>query len=281
MYLSIKSIRPRSATTSARNGFARPLLALAAAMIAFTAIATASAEDRDISERRTAERKTFTDAEIIDGFLKTTFGAEFHIAGFVDRIRKYDGPVRVYIDNRARPDRRKQVESVVADISAHIRYLDIAMAKDKEDADVLVTLVRDRDLNRTIRRIYGRARARSIQRSLEPQCLSGFRKDETYRIVHSDVILVVDAGDFIFYDCAYEEMLQALGPINDTDSVPWTMFNDDVQMGFFDIFDQYILNILYDPRIRPGMTVEQVKQVLPQILPDVRAWVAKVNDLSP
>ncbi len=80
-----------------------------------------------------------------------------------------------------------------------------------------------------------------------PQCLSGFRKDETFRITHSDVILVVDAGDFIFYDCVYEELLQALGPINDTNAVPWTMFNDDVQMGFFDVYDQYILNILYDP----------------------------------
>jgi hypothetical protein len=266
---------------SARFGFFRLFIALAAAFVVLSVIAPASAEDRNIRERRATERKAFTDAEITDGFLKTTFGAEFHIAGFVDRIRKYDGPVRVFIDNRARPVRSKQVERVVADIGAHIRYLDIAMTKNRDEADVLVTLVRDRDLNRTIRRIYGRARARSIQRSLEPQCLSGFRKDESYRIVHSDVILVVDAGNFIFYDCAYEEILQALGPINDTDSVPWTMFNDDVQMGFFDIYDQYILNILYDPRIRPGMTIEQVKKVLPQILPDVRAWVAKINNLSP
>ena len=64
---------------------------------------------------------------------------------------------------------------------------------------------------------------------------------------------MVDAGDFIFYDCAYEEMLQSLGPINDDESVPWTMFNDNVQMGFFDVYDQYLLNMLYHPRIRPGM----------------------------
>jgi hypothetical protein len=73
--------------------------------------------------------------------------------------------------------------------------------------------------------------------------------------------------------------LQSLGPINDTNSVPWTMFNDKVSMGFFDVFDQYILNILYDPRIRPGMTVEEVKAVLPAALTDVRAWVKKVNNL--
>jgi hypothetical protein len=74
-------------------------------------------------------------------------------------------------------------------------------------------------------------------------------------------------------------LLQSLGPINDTASVPWTMFNDNVSMGFFDIYDQYILNALYDPRIKAGMTVEQVKALLPEVLADVRVWVRKVNDL--
>ena len=94
------------------------------------------------------------------------------------------------------------------------------MTGKRDDANVVVTLVRDRDLPRTIRALYGVDRARRIQRSLEPQCLSGFRKDENFRILHSDVILVADAGDFIFYDCIYEELLQSLGPINDDDTCP-------------------------------------------------------------
>ena len=110
-----------------------------------------------------------------------------------------------------------------------------------------VKLVRDRDLNRTIATFYGSERAREIRSSLDPQCLSGFRKNEKFEIEHSDVILTVDNGDFIFFDCAYEELLQSLGPINDTASVPWTMFNDNVSMGYFDVYDQYILNLLYDP----------------------------------
>ena len=146
---------------------------------------------------------------------------------------------------------------------------------------MLVTLVRDRDLERTIRAFYGRDRARQIQSSLEPQCLSGFQKDDQYRIVRADVILVVDAGEFVFYDCVYEELLQALGPINDDSSVPWTMFNDNVQMGFFGLYDQYLLNILYDPRIRPGMTREEVRALLPQVLPSARAFVARANALAP
>ena len=52
-----------------------------------------------------------------------------------------------------------------------------------------LALVRDRDLARTIRTLFGVDRARRIQNSLEPQCLSGFRKDDSFRIVHSDVAI--------------------------------------------------------------------------------------------
>ena len=266
------------------RAFHRPSL-LSSILVGFAAIlcatmssVPATAEIPAVATRQRAEKKTFTDAEIVDGFLKTAFGAEYHLAGRVDRVRKYDVPVRVFADGD-RADRRAQLGKVVADIAQHIQHLDIAMAEKREDANVNVRLVRDRDLYRTITTYYGKERAREIKNSLDPQCLSGFRKNERFEIEHSDVILTVDSGDFVFLDCAYEELLQSLGPINDTSSVPWTMFNDKVSMGFFDVYDQYILNLLYDPRIKAGMTVDEVKAVLPEVLLDVRAWVRKVNHL--
>lgn len=271
-----------SAPTALHGGEIARVARLLATLLALASAATAvRAEDAAISNRRSAEKKTFTDAQIIDGFLRITFGAEFHTGGQIDRIRKFDGPVRVHVVNRASPDRTRQIAEIVADIGRRIEPLDIALTNEPETANLVVTLVNDRDLTRTIRSQYGRARARSIQRSLEPQCLSGFRKDETFRILQASVILVADAGDFVFYDCAYEELLQALGPINDDHAVPWTMFNDDVQMGFFDVYDQYLMNILYDRRVRPGMTRADALALVPQILPDIRAFVARVNGLQP
>src|SRR6202022_2243437 len=264
-----------------RSSHAFRIAAVALAAIAFDAVVSprsGSAEIPAIASRQRAEKKTFTDSEIIEGFLKTAFGAEYHLAGRVDRIRKYDAPVRVFADGN-RPDRKAQLAKVVADIAQRVQHLDIAMAETSDGANILVKLVRDRDLYRTISTFYGSERAREIKSSLDPQCLSGFRKNENYEIEHSDVILTVDNGDFTFLDCAYEELLQSLGPINDTSSVPWTMFNDQVSMGFFDVYDQYILNILYDPRIKAGMTVAEVKAALPDVLADVRAWVRKINDL--
>ena len=259
------------------------IIAVGLAAIAFEGAAwlsAASAEIPAIASRQRAEKKTFTDAEISEGFFKTAFGAEFHLAGRVDRIRKYDMPVRVFAEGPGRADRKAQLAIVVADIARRVQHLDIAMTESNDDANIVVNLVRDRDLPRTIASLYGSERAREIGTSLDPQCLSGFRKNEKYEIEHSDVILTVDNGDFIFLDCAYEELLQSLGPINDTASVPWTMFNDNVSMGFFDVYDQYILNLLYEPRIKAGMTVAEVKEVLPEVLVDVRAWVKNANNLT-
>jgi len=235
------------------------------------------AEDVNISNRRNSERTSFTNEEIRDGFFKIAFDAELQLGRRAGRIRKFDEPVRVFVFDQADPKRRAEIAAIIDDIRAHVDHLDLAMTNDIQAANLVVMLVRKRDLNRTVSSIYGRDKAKQIRQSLDPQCLSGFGKDRHYRIQHAEVILPVDASDFTFYDCAYEELLQALGPINDDPSVPWTMFNDDVQMGFFDVYDQYLLNILYDPRIRPGMTKEEVGKLLPEVLPKVREWIANTN----
>jgi DUF2927 family protein len=240
-------------------------------------IGPAHAEDSDISKRRASERTEFTDDEIKDGFFKIAFRAELQLGAPAERVRKFDEPVRIFVIGNGLPDRRPQLAAIVADIRARVNHLDVALTDDRLAANFLVRLVADRDVSRTIRALHGGGQAARIEKSLDPQCLSGIGRDRRYRIRRAEVILPVDAGDFTFYDCAYEELLQALGVINDDRSIPWTMFNDQVQMGFFDIYDQYLLNILYDPRVRPGMTKRQVKQLLPEVFPTARAWVASTN----
>ncbi len=239
---------------------------------------TVEAEDGRITTGRNSERLIFSDAEIADGFFKIAFGAELHIAGGANHIRKFDGPVRVFLDNRAQANRRVDIAAVISDIRTYVDHLDISLTDDRKAANIVVTLVRNHgELRRTMRSLYGRKRADEIERRLAPRCLSGFSENAEHRINRAEVLLTADGGDFSFLDCAYEELLQALGPINDDRSVPWTMFNDDVQMGFFDVYDQYILNILYDPRVRPGMTRQDVDLLLPDIMPRVHKWISRMN----
>ena len=253
-----------------KNSF---LQAVVAALIVIGLTGFARAENPDITSRRAAERLDFSNEEIKDGFFKIAFQAELQIGAVADRVRKFDEPVRIFVDSKAQPDRSAQIAAIVADIRSRIDHLDIAITKDRQQANFVVSLVADREVNAIIRGRYGNNRAKQIAQSLNPQCLSGIGKDKQFRIRRAEAILPVDAGEFTFYDCAYEELLQALGAINDDRSVPWTMFNDDVQMGFFDVYDQYLLNILYDPRIRPGMTKADVERLMPLVLSSARAFL--------
>src|SRR6202158_2466071 len=120
-----------------------PIFAIVLLAIAFGNVVSqtaASAEIPAIASRQRTEKKVFTDSEIAEGFFKTAFGAEYHLAGRVDRIRKYDMPVRVFTDGN-RPDRKAQLAKVVADIGQKVQHLDIAMADARDGANVLVTLV--------------------------------------------------------------------------------------------------------------------------------------------
>ena len=238
---------------------------------------SASAENSEISSRRAAERLDFSNAEISDGFFKIAFRAELQVGTPADRVRKFNEPIRIFVDSRAKPDRTAQIAEVVDDIRARINNLDIAITQERDAANFVVALVSDREVNATIRSHYGEVRAKQIEKQLNPQCLSGIGKDAHFRIRRAEAILPVDAGEFTFYDCAYEELLQGLGAINDDGSVPWTMFNDDVQMGFFDVYDQYLLNILYDPRVRPGMTKHKVEALMPDLLASARSWIARID----
>ena len=253
------------------------MLAAALAMLMIGTNIPAHAENLEISSRRAAERMDFSNDEIRDGFFKIAFSAEMQIGAPAERVRKFDEPVRIFVDSKAKPDRSAEISQVVADIRARINHLDIATTNDREAANFVVMLVSDNEVSATIRARYGDRRAKEIDKSLNPQCLSGIGKDKQFRIRRAEAILPVDAGEFTFYDCAYEELLQALGAINDDSSVPWTMFNDDVQMGFFDVYDQYLLNILYDPRVRPGMTRNEVSGLMPELLATARNWVQAAN----
>jgi hypothetical protein len=276
-----RQLRHMLPTHSARWGIAGLFVLFVLLTIAGAAVRAETefrAENASVKIRRNSERTAFSDAEIADGLFKIAFGSELSVAGGANRVRKFDGPVRVFLDNRAHSNRHADIATVIGDIGTYVDHLDIRLTQDRKAANVVITLVRNRaELLRTMRSFYGRKRADEIERRLQPRCLSGFGEDPEHRIRRAEVLLTDDGGDFSFLDCAYEELLQALGPINDDRSVPWSMFNDDVQMGFFDVYDQYILNILYDPHVRPGMTRGELELILPDILPQIREWVSGAN----
>jgi hypothetical protein len=184
--LPLAARRPALQARRVRNGMA---MAFAAIVLAGIGNGPARAENADISSRRASERRDFTNDEIKDGFFKIAFSAELQLDAPAERIRKFDEPVRIFVVSKGDPDRRPEIAAIVADIRSRVNHLDVAITDDRKAANFTVTLVAGHNLRRTIRSLYGGARAARIQRSLDPQCLSGIGKDQLYRTRRAEVIL--------------------------------------------------------------------------------------------
>ncbi len=63
--------------------------------------------------------------------------------------------------------------------------------------------------------------------------------------------------DLLRLSCLHEEIAQGLGLANDSPLARPSIFNDDEEFGLLTTHDEYLLKMLYDPRIRPGMTAEE------------------------
>jgi hypothetical protein len=69
--------------------------------------------------------------------------------------------------------------------------------------------------------------------------------------------------------CIEEELAQGMGLSNDSGEVWPSIFNDDEEFGVLTRHDALLLEMLYLPSLRPGLTPDQVQQVLPAIVAQV------------
>lgn len=59
--------------------------------------------------------------------------------------------------------------------------------------------------------------------------------------------------------CLIEEIAQLLGPVNDLERLPDTIFNDDGAHVALTPFDRLMLRVLYAPELKPGMSAEETR----------------------
>lgn len=70
--------------------------------------------------------------------------------------------------------------------------------------------------------------------------------------------------------CFHEEISQSLGLFNDDPTVRPSIFNDDDEFALLTTHDELLLRILYDPRLRPGMSAAEAMPIVRRIIHDIR-----------
>ncbi|WP_457645347.1 DUF2927 domain-containing protein [Profundibacter sp.] len=85
--------------------------------------------------------------------------------------------------------------------------------------------------------------------------------------VYSRAVAVIRAEhpDLLRLSCIHEELAQGLGLANDSPAARPSIFNDDQEFALLTHHDELLLQMLYDDRLRPGMTVDEVRPIAEQI----------------
>ncbi len=76
---------------------------------------------------------------------------------------------------------------------------------------------------------------------------------------------ILSLPDLFRLSCIHEEIAQGLGLANDSPLARPSIFNDDEEFGLLTQHDERLLAMLFDARLRPGMTAEEAEPVLTQI----------------
>ncbi len=92
----------------------------------------------------------------------------------------------------------------------------------------------------------------------EIPCAASVRVGEPDGAIVFGVILIkAETSGLLRESCAHEEFAQALGPGNDFVGARPSVFNDDQEFALLTAHDEALLRVLYDPRLKPGMSREE------------------------
>ena len=206
--------------------------------------------------------------EVADGFAKTVFGAEFGGGGIGEALglaptylRRFEGPVRAaIIDTSRRRGRTRTVANFLRYLDAKVAPLRLSIVRDPARANLRIYVVDRKDYAATVRDKVFRSRFATVR----GKCVvrSQFTRAG---ISESAAVIVSDEGDALFRRCMAEEVMQALGPLNDDASLRRSMFNDNSRFTAPQRFDLLILRMLYDPSVRSGMTLDALRPRLPAL----------------
>ncbi|SFJ51588.1 DUF2927 domain-containing protein [Jannaschia pohangensis] len=76
--------------------------------------------------------------------------------------------------------------------------------------------------------------------------------------------------DLFRLSCYHEEIAQGLGLANDSPAARPSIFNDDEEFALLTGHDELLLRMLYDRRLRIGMTAEEARPIVAQIAAELR-----------
>jgi hypothetical protein len=90
------------------------------------------------------------------------------------------------------------------------------------------------------------------------------------RLVYAHIFIGSEVTGLLRKACIQEEIVQSLGLTNDSDEARPSIFNDDQEFAILTDHDALLLQVLYDPRLKPGMPADQAMPIVRRILEELQ-----------
>jgi len=192
-------------------------------------------------------------------------------------LRRWSGPVRIGVEFGATvPEAQRALDrQTVTDYAARLsRVIGHSVTVTRGPANFHVLVMGEDDRDDALRRIRQLVPSisdgsldifRTLPRSIH--CLvvafSGGGSDYEYR--RAIAFVRAEHPDLMRESCYHEEMAQGLGLANDSPEARPSIFNDDDEFALLTTHDEMLLRMLYDPRLRPGMTPDEARPIVSEI----------------
>jgi hypothetical protein len=249
----------------------RVIITICAALVA-ASVSAFGASDKQAAppgapEDAPPQYTRFTTAELERGFFALAFGSDLRIGARPRGIRRFDHPIRAHVVGEGSIDRKIAMSRVIGDYAREVPALQFTEST-AADADIELRLIDEKNFPSALEAAFGAKIAKAFVARTDPQCMTSVKSTADGAIVHSVSFIIVDKGDDVFLDCAYHELLHAFGLSNHDQRNRWTTLNQKRMVGYLTVYDRSLLTLLYDDRIKPGMTARQVHALLPRLIAD-------------
>lgn len=234
----------------------------------------------------------FTQSQLLQNFRDIAFQDEYSAglgltpaspgAAPAVALRKWTNPVRITVEyGPSVPQKTRAAmdgETVAYAARLHrITNHPIGVTRFMGNFHILLTSADDRDflsarLAQLAPGLSRKTQEQLLDLPLDIRCLvMGFGERKTgYR--QAVAIIRAEHTDLMRRACLHEELAQGLGLVNDSPRARPSIFNDDDEFALLTTHDEYLLKLLYDPRLRPGMHQAEALPILrdrlSQIMPD-------------
>ena len=225
----------------------------------------------------------FATHQLIDNFIHvalydeySAFGGTYVAQARASRLRRWEQPVKMSVEFgdsvplAQRAQDRATISAYAGQLAAATRH-PVSMVESGANFDVLVVNEDERRaLAPRLAELVPGIDAASVEAitNLPPSTFCvvfAFSKGAAPAYSRAVAVIRAEHPDLLRRSCVHEELAQGMGLANDYPHARPSVFNDDEEFALLTRHDELLLRLLYDPRLRPGLTEAEARPIIQTI----------------